>query len=436
MKYEHALTYLNSFVNYEKKSNYQYTQSFDLGRIEHLLLLLGSPHRRIKSILIGGTNGKGSTAAILQSILRESGRHVGLYTSPHIIDIRERIRINSTYVTKKAFSQGLERIKRVITYRRCNKACGERLTFFEILTVLAIDFFARAHVDIAIFEVGLGGRLDATNVLSPLFSIITSVSYDHEDLLGKTLNAIAREKGGIIKKKSWLISAQQKRDVQRVLVTIAKKRKTRVLFNRKDFSLSSVKQVTQGWQFNFERYRNLSLPLYGDFQLENVSLALAACKLLSARFGYTLCTSTIKNGFRKISWPGRLEIISKKPPVILDGAHNPDAIQALVSSLKRLFPNKGMIIIFAVAQDKKYETMLSLMQKLGNRIIITSSGHNRSCTISMLKKRAMRHFKEVQHARSVKDAYRYALNSSKDGSCILATGSIYLIGEIKKMLGG
>ena len=434
MTFTQAQRFLHSFANYEKKCSYRYTSSFNLKRVRKLLAILGNPHKRLQSVIIGGTNGKGSTAAILQGILSGHSYRVGLYTSPHLVDIRERIRIGNKRISKSCFARECASIQKCIRNEWCAQTHGGNLTYFEIVTVVAIVYFVHESVDCALFEVGLGGRLDATNVLDPLFSIITSIGYDHEHILGTSLKRIAREKAGIIKKKSWLISAQQRPEVRQVLTRTAQRKKTKVLYYQRDFHLSSVCAQAHGWRFTYKGYKNLMLPLGGHFQLENAALALQAFELLQKHFSFQGTRHHTKNALKAVYWPGRFEIISYKPLMLVDGAHNPDAIAACISSIQKTYPDKDIIIIYAALKDKKVGDALYRLRKLSPSIIITRVKHDRAYEIKKLKKIAMKYFCHVKAIPSVKRAYTYARSVSAKDSLIVSLGSLFLVGEMKKIM--
>ncbi len=433
MKYTQALRFLNSFANYEERNFYKYKNSFNLKRVTNLLSLLGNPHKHIKSVLIGGTNGKGSTAAILHGLLNSQSYRVGLYTSPHLLDITERIRIGSKRITKACFSRHIEQINACLRKGWDVKRHGGSLTYFEVLTVVAILYFFHENVDCALFEVGLGGRLDATNVLNPLFSIITSIGYDHEHILGSSLIKITREKAGIIKRNSVVISAWQRPEVRRVLRKTAIARGTKIFYYKRDFGVSSVHYTSKGMKFRYKNFKDLFLPLRGHFQAENTALALRAFELLGEHFSFKKSNFKIKCGLKKVSWPGRFEVISNNPSTVVDGAHNPDAMRAVVLSVREIFPGKDVIVIFAVSGDKNIDKLLRELHKLNPFIIITQTQHERSCDARRLKSKAVRYFPGAVGMNSVKEAYKYALNISTPNSLIVCTGSLFLVGEIKKI---
>src|SRR3989338_1552986 len=295
--YEHALTYLLAL---EKKGIFLSVETTQKA-LEHL----GYPHRKFPSVLVAGTNGKGSTVAMLSSILKAAGYRVGMYISPHLLDVRERIQIDGKMIGK---SELISLVNELDLFLKKTKI---DLSFFEFMTVMAFLYYARQKVDFAVVEVGLGGRLDATNVLTPLVSVITSIDFDHQRLLGNTLSKIATEKAGIIKSKGTVVAAVSQSKIQRQFQSICKKRKAKLFILGRDFFI--------------EPHFELSL-LGKAHQRKNAACAIATARLLR-RKGWALSEEAIQKGLASTTWPGRLEIIHRKPLVMLDGAHNPAGIQ-------------------------------------------------------------------------------------------------------------
>ncbi|MFA6430861.1 MAG: folylpolyglutamate synthase/dihydrofolate synthase family protein [Candidatus Margulisiibacteriota bacterium] len=323
-----------------------------LDRINYLLKELGSPHLKFRSIHVAGTNGKGSTCAMVASILKEAGFKVGLYTSPHLFDYTERIKINGKDISRKDFNRGIERIKRI---RRDEHGKVFEPTVFEVLTALAFWYFAEKKVEYAVVEVGMGGRLDATNVLTPLVSVITNVELEHTQVLGKTLARIAREKAGIIKEGVPVVTAERKSVALNVIKRISKINKSKLL------------SVTPSSLL-------LTPNLIGPHQQINAACALAAINAAKIKIPQTAITK----GLKKVSWPARFQIARRKPLTIVDGAHNPAGIKVLIDTLFRQFPDKKFTFIVGVQEDKDIGNMRKEILRAAKKVFFTHSIHKRA----------------------------------------------------------
>jgi len=347
---------------------YKYLNSLDkfginlgLERIERLLKELGDPQLRFKSLHVAGTNGKGSTCAMIASILKEAGYKVGLYTSPHLFDFRERIKINGRDISDKDFNQGLKLIQKIARKPRRSVAGfqpgEEQPTVFEVLTAVAFWYFAEKKIDYAVVEVGLGGRLDATNVLMPLVSVITNIDLEHKAVLGNTLAKIAIEKGGIIKPRVPVITGEQKPAALKVLQYQAEK------------NGSVLIQVnSQG--------AGLSSGLIGEHQKINAACALAAVRLA----GIKADKEAILRGLARTNWLARFQVVARRPLTIVDGAHNPAGMATLVATLKSEYPDNKFTFIIGAQGDKDAAEMLRLIAPLAKKIIITRSSHRQAAT--------------------------------------------------------
>ena len=360
-----------------------------LDRINFLLQKLGNPQFKFKSIHVAGTNGKGSTCAMMASILKEAGYKVGLYTSPHLFDYAERIKINGKDISKKKISEGIRRV------RKAAEGMREKPTIFETLTAVAFWFFAKEKVDYAVVEVGMGGRLDATNVITPLVSVITNIDYEHTEVLGKSLSRIAREKTGIIKPGVPVVTTETKAEPIRVMKAVAEKN-------------GSVLIAVSG------KLSAVSSNLIGTHQKLNAACAVAALRLA----GIKVSKTAIATGLQKVQWPARFQVISRKPLTIIDGAHNPAGIEVLTKSLKSLFPGKRFSFVIGVQKDKNARAMLSRLKPLAKKIIITCSSHQRAA-------------KTVAGKRAVKLKKALGLTEKEDR---VIAGSLYLAAEVLREL--
>jgi len=335
-QYQEALDYLYSFTDYSKLSGYVYSADrFDLDRVRQLLRLLGDPQRSFRAVHVAGTKGKGSTSAMIDSVLRQAGYRTGLYTSPHLHSFCERIQINGEPIPRDKVVAGVERLRDVAPQ-------VPEITTFELITALAFYYFGAQQAQWAVLEVGMGGRLDATNVITPQVAVITSISYDHMMYLGDTLGAIAAEKAGIIKPGVPVVSAPQPPEAAEVIARIAGERNAPLTVVGQDWQWQNLHASNQGqeftvWQTGDKRKAMYTLPLLGRHQQVNATTALAAVAQLR-KHGVDVPEAAAREGLASVQWPGRLEVLGQDPWVIVDGAHNGDSMQKLCTTLKELFP--------------------------------------------------------------------------------------------------
>ncbi|MDP3804780.1 MAG: folylpolyglutamate synthase/dihydrofolate synthase family protein, partial [Candidatus Omnitrophota bacterium] len=371
MTYQEALQYLDSFINYEKLDSYDYKKCLKLDTMRKLARLLGDPQEGINSIHIAGTKGKGSTAAILHSILKNAGFKVGLYTSPHLESFRERIRINDELISEEEISRLLERIKSVV-----DKMEDDIPSFFEVYTALAYLYFKERKVDFAVYETGLGGRLDATNIINPLVSAITPISYEHTQKLGNTLKEIAGEKGGIIKDSTPCVSAPQAGEAREVIENICKEKRAKLILVGKDILFEELNSDERREAFNifglFGEYPILETPLLGSHQVVNAATAVGILEALRF-YGLTIPSEAVRNGIRDVRWAGRLEIVSRNPLVILDGAQNRASANALAKAVKKIFGYRRLLLVLGVSKDKDIAGILEELLPISDSIILTKS---------------------------------------------------------------
>jgi dihydrofolate synthase/folylpolyglutamate synthase len=408
--YPQTLKYLESFIDYEKITTPAYNKNnFSLNRMRNFLSKLGNPHKRLKYIHIAGSKGKGSVAAMTSSILNVAGYKTGLYTSPHLVDFRERIQINNKIISKKEIIKFTNIIKKVLD----KNDDLEKPTFFEVYTVLAFLYFEANMVDYAVMEVGMGGRLDATNVITPSAIAITTICYDHTDKLGDSLEQIAGEKAGIIKRNSMIISAPQKKEVLKVLREVAKEKSA-------DFFMVTKKDEL--------RANSFALPLLGSFQKVNAAIALKLIKFLEDE-GVFINEKDIKNGFENTVWPGRMQIAYENPHVLLDGAHNPYALKTLIKEIKFYWPYKNIIFVFGVSSNKDVKAMLDIIKKEAYKIVLTKSKVIRSMDENLLKKLIGSSDREVCLSRNISSAIKKARDLAGNNDIICVTGSLYVVGE-------
>lgn len=424
IKREAIDSYLNSFINYER---YKYfPKKVNLNDYKNFLEKIGNPQNKLsKSILIAGTNGKGSTAAILSSVLSAAGYSIGLFTSPHLFSYRERIKINGQNITKRAFSQVINTLKPFLDepYQKLHR------TFFEVLTTVAFVHFEREKTDLNILEVGLGGRKDSTNVVMPLISCITPIGFDHTRTLGRSLSEIAREKCGIIRKGGVVVSSIQHKNAMRVIEHTVRKREALLYTTERYIKVKHRTIDEKGIKFSY-RDEEYFFPFIGRFQIKNLCTALLVIEILIKK-GFTVTKRNMQKGLERCIWRGRFDIVSRSPFILLDGAHNPSAMREMVKSLKEIFPRKKIIAIFSCLTSKDKRGMARQLEKLTDTIILTKIDAERAAEMPELKRAFL---KTVSIRDTIKNALSLAREFSDKNSLILITGSIYLVAEAYEAL--
>jgi dihydrofolate synthase/folylpolyglutamate synthase len=419
MNYRQSIAYLFSLQRFGIK--------LGLSNITTLLKLLGNPHQRLRCIHIAGTNGKGSTAAFLQSILKHSGYRAGLFTSPHLVSFTERIRINDREIAQRRVADLVTKIRYL-----CQNSNLETITFFEFITALALTYFAEEEADPVVVEVGMGGRLDATNVLQPMVSIITSISLEHQMYLGTSLKQIANEKAGIIKRATPLITGVRQPSVISVMRTRCKQLKARFYLAGTD--IEGKKSGTA--RFNYKGFdrtlTGLSPSLIGDYQIRNATLALGAAELL-CRSGINITEQSMRNGIQKARWPGRMERVGNAPTIVLDGAHNPEAWQAMKKSLRRYFSWKNLYMIIGVMQDKDISRMIEILTPGAHTVIFCKPKIERAASPGMIAEHISRRAaKTILWIDDTVAALQAALQKASADDLICVTGSLFTVGEARE----
>ena len=399
---------------------------FGLAQVERILNAIGNPHQEIQTVQIGGTNGKGSTAAMISSILQKEGYRVGLYTSPHLIRFTERIKVDGKEIEEEEVAQLTGWMKREIEAANIPPP----FTFFDFTTAMALHYFKKKWVDVAILEVGLGGRLDSTNVVTPLLSIITNIAKDHEEYLGDSILKIAHEKAGIIKRGIPLITAAEQPRVLRLFSKICGEKGSPYYRVGKEF------RYVQGedGEFNYEglhrKLWGIYLNLKGFHQVINATTALGAVEVLE-ELGYHISPDAMINGLREVDWPGRLEMISFAPRVILDGAHNPAGALVLKTSLEKEYQYQHLNLVIGIMKDKDIQSMLDLLAPLADHIIFTKPHTDRATPPSLLKKALGRNGKKAEIAEDFKEAIEKGLSLTREEDLLCITGSLYTVGEAR-----
>jgi dihydrofolate synthase/folylpolyglutamate synthase len=414
MRYSESLQYLNSFLNLEKIIYHPHNWRWNLKRMRFLLKIFADPQKSFFPVLIAGTKGKGSTGFFLQSILNACGVRSGFYSSPHLEDPRERIRILGKTVSTVRWANALNQIRKGLKSQIIPPDMGD-FTYFEIMTLLAVLLFREAGVEVGVFEAGLGGRLDATNVLNARLTILTPIELDHEQILGRTIAKIATEKAAVIRHRGHVVVASQRhKDALKVIRRQCRKRKALSFFC--------------GSAAGFD------LGLNGDFQRINAGAALKASGLLREHFGFRLSEDGMRKGLQASDWPGRFEFFKGRPDILLDAAHNPASITALVRNLEKMYPKRRRVLIFASSRDKRSDQMLNILGSYFTEVILTRIPNTRSQEIGVLLAQARGHFRTVYPVATAGEALALAKQLADSDTLVVVTGSFYLLGEIRKMI--
>ncbi|MFC1900312.1 bifunctional folylpolyglutamate synthase/dihydrofolate synthase [Chloroflexota bacterium] len=427
-RFQQALDYIYSFVNYETEPRPRDAAHYDLRRMDELLVRLGNPHLNTSTVHITGTKGKGSVAAMITSTLTTAGYKAGLYTSPHLHVFNERIRIDDRLISDDEVITLVEKIKPEVS-RVNEKATYGTVTTFEVITALGFSHFRQQGADLQVIEVGLGGRLDATNVVRPKVCIITSISLEHTDVLGDTLAEIAGEKAGIIKPGSVVISSRQANEVNRVIEQTCRDCNTPLIKMGEDVTWENIESSNYMQSFTVNGVKNkyeLSIPLLGQYQVENAAVAVTALECLVER-GFSISKKHISDGLAKVDWPGRLQVLNRRPMVIVDGAHNPNSVQKLGEALQQYFGFTRGILIIGASADKDISGMVAELVPLFDRAIITRSIHPRSMDVDPLVDEFRKYGTEVHITDDISDALPMALEMSGEEDIICVTGSLFVV---------
>lgn len=423
MNYNEALTYIHKTLKFGIK--------LGLENIRVLLELLGNPHKNLHFIHIAGTNGKGSTAAFINSILIEAGYKTGLFTSPYIQRFTERIKINNNEISENNICHLTKIVKDKV--KQMIRLGYNHPTEFEIVTAIAFLYYSQNNCDIVVLETGLGGRFDSTNIIeAPLACVITSISYDHTDKLGKSIEEIAFEKAGIIKKNSDVILYPQHKDAEKVFDNICKKQQA--ILHKIDLSpLTVLSFDIDGQNFDYKKYNTLHISLLGEHQIKNAIIAINTIEILKQK-SFTIPDKAIRNGLLNAKWPGRFEILKKAPVLIIDGAHNSEGAKILAHTLEQYFPKAKKTIIMGVLKDKDVNALINAILPVADNFITVTPKSDRALPAEELTALIAAHEKKVKTACSISEAIKYALNM-KENYIICAFGSLYYIGEIRTFLG-
>ena len=395
-----------------------------LSRISALLEKMGNPERKTKYVHVAGTNGKGSTCAMLASIFQAAGYNTGLYTSPYLVKFGERIQVNGEMISDEELCELTEYVKPLAM------SMEDRPTEFEVVTAIGFEYFARKKCDIVICEVGMGGEFDATNViLPPELSVIVNIGLDHTEVLGDTLEKIASAKAGIIKEGSDAVIYRAKPSVEAVFEEKCRQMHCRCI--KADFdAIEPLTHGLEGQTFNWNRFDNLMLPLLGDHQLHNAAVVLTAATELQKK-GWNITDEDIRKGIATVVWPGRFELLRRKPLFIIDGGHNPQCIEALVKNIDDYLQGRDLIVLTGVLADKDFNCMYADVSRSAREFVTITPGNPRALSAEALADYLRQFGKPVTAAATVDEGVKMAIDLAGENGVVLAYGSLYMLGDIK-----
>jgi len=431
MNYSQAEEYLQSFIDYERFPGIPYaSRDYGLSHVEELLHRLGDPHLATKTVHVAGTKGKGSTAAMIAQVLSSSGYRTGLYTSPHLHSLRERIRLDGNLISPSEFAALMVELKPYFEAINHNPSYRQ-LTFFEVLTALSFAYFRQEKADFQVLEVGLGGRLDATNVAKPEVCVITPISLDHTEVLGDSLEKISYEKAGIIKHGCWVVLSPQSGEVTAIINDVCRQREASLIQVGRDVTWRRI-----AGDFHQQRFvvqgkmgtHYLTIPLLGDYQIENAATAVAALELL-ASLGFSITADNIAQGLAQVKWPGRFQILSHKPIVLVDGAHNVASMKRLVENIKAYFNYDELFLIVGISCDKDITGVVKELISLSPQVIVTRASHPRAASPLALAAEFGRWGIKPRITDAVAQALSQTLSMAKESDLICATGSLFVVAE-------
>ncbi len=431
MNYAEALKYIDGYTDYEKLPMPHDPAFYDLRRVELLMSQMGEPHLGTATVHITGTKGKGSTAAMTASVLDACGYRTGLYTSPHLLTIRERFRVNGKMISEAEFAAIVTGLKPLVERINADAVYGE-LTTFEILTAIAFAFFKEKGVDFQVLEVGMGGTYDATNIVPhPDVCVITPVSLDHTEVLGDTLGKIAAEKGGIIKQGCTVVLSPQEGEAAGVIEGICRRKDAALIRVGDDIKWRPLGFDEDGQSLQVEGRRggyNLRIPLLGDHQLINAAAAVAVLEVLGEK-GFNISPQAMAEGLSTMRWEGRFQVLGKRPFLVVDGAHNPDSARRLVANLRRYLRFRRAVLVIGVSGDKDVDGIVAEFAPNFHSVIVTRSRHPRSLETGRLKDSFRRLGVEAVEAGGVPGALTLAEGMAGEDDLILATGSLFVVAE-------
>ena len=429
MNYQQAIDYINSYTDYEKIGMPHDPAFYDLRRVDEFLSLLGNPHRKAGAIHITGTNGKGSVAVMVASSLTACGYRTGLYTSPHFHTWRERIQVDGELISEDELAQLVTELRPPLEAVNQRATYG-KLTTFEFLTALALAYFGRKEARLQVLEVGLGGQFDATSVVTPLVGIITPIDFDHMDVLGNTLTEIATEKCGIIKPDSIVVTAPQPPEAARVIKEACRQCRARLVDVGKVVTWQSLSSDLDGQRFRMQGRISyeLFLPLLGEHQLVNAATAVAALEVLADK-GFDIPRESLAKGFEQVSWPGRFQILRRRPLLVVDGGHNIGAARSLTRSIRQYLDFERAVLVMGTSQDKDIASLVAEVAPLFNQVIVTRSGHPRALAPAPLAAEFSRQGVKAQITEDVPSALSLAMSLVGEKDLVCVAGSLFVVAE-------
>ena len=438
MTYDDAVRYLLALGRELASPQHARVAKFDLASTAILAERLGHPERAYPAVHIAGTNGKGSTAAMLAAILGAAGLRTGLYTSPHLERIKERIRIDGREITDEEFAAAFDRVRAAIEELLAKGSLAAHPTFFECLTVMAFEYFARQQAEFAVFEVGMGGRLNATNIVAPEIALVTQIAFDHENYLGHSIEEIAREKAGIIKPGAWVVSAAEHPVARNVIRARAKEQGARLVEIDERFEIKNLRTEGPPRDTRFEvvdkelrRTLELTVPLAGRFQARNAVTALAAARLLAER-GFPIDEEAIARGIADVRWPGRLERVGERPAVYIDGTHNPAGARELVAFWDEQFPGAAIHLVYGTLRDKPINEICGVLFPRAANVILTEPRQSRALKAETLADMTRHLAPNCEIVRDPAEAIERAMRLAVPGDAVFATGSLYLVADYRR----
>ena len=437
MTYEQALAYLAQFINYESGRRVPYVpEHFNLDAFAAFLHEFGDPHRAFPSVLIAGSKGKGSTAAMVAAILSQAGLRTGLFTNPHLVTLRERTQIDRQLISEPAFAALVAELQDHLQPAQRGQPRRFR-TFFELTTALSFLHFARRQVDMAVVEVGLGGRLDTTNVLTPQVAVLTPIGLEHTHILGDTLAAIAGEKAGIIKPQACVVSAPQEPEAEAVFEQRCREQEAALSMAGRDFGWQVIDAGAEGTRMRFRGFGHdlddVTVSLAGRHQAANAAVAVAVSLKLRQQ-GWGISDDHIRRGLAGVQWEGRAEILSRQPWVVLDAAHTVESARCIADTLGELFAAERLFLVLGMATDKKVAAFVAALAPLAHEVIVTAFRSPRACKPQRLADEVRRHGVKVRLADTPEQALTMARAAAQPADTICVTGSVLLLGEIKAHL--
>ncbi|PAB59479.1 bifunctional folylpolyglutamate synthase/dihydrofolate synthase [Anaeromicrobium sediminis] len=424
MKHSEALEYIHS--------TYKFGSKLGLDNINYLLGLMGNPHEKLKVIHVAGTNGKGSTSNYIATVLKESGYKVGLFTSPYLEEFEERIRINGENIPKDRLGQVTSKVKECVD--KMLEAGESHPTEFEVVTAIGFQYFKEEEADFVVLEVGMGGRLDSTNVVKqPLVSVITPIALDHTNFLGNTIEKIAFEKAGIIKAECPVVCYPQEAGAIQVIKDICTEKNSKLY--EVDIDKVNIKETNEyGQTFDFLEYEDVNIKMLGAHQCNNAAVAIKVLEILSKDYEVNIDKKHIYEGLKKSVWPGRIEILRNDPTIIIDGAHNYHGIKSLSNLIKNNFKDKNIILGLGILGDKDVEPMVSEIAPLASKIVLTEPNNPRKMKAEDLSEIVKKYCSHIYIEKEIKDAANKVIEISDKEDIILFAGSLYMIGEVRSLL--